>query len=243
MDNYARIRFVPLFYIDDFNLPITMKHTLEISSIRLLFGERLILSDIFLTIHTGEIVGLLGRNGTGKSCLMRVIMGILKAEKSICVDNQYLHAAYKQPKLIRYLPQHRFIPKSLTMKRVFSDFDIDFSEFTHQFAEFSSYEKKRVNQLSGGMFRLLELYLIIKSDTQFVLLDEPFTHISPPQIKKIKALIDKERTRKGFFITDHMYRHILDVCDKTHILTDGKMRVITNRDDSITQKDILYGSF
>lgn len=54
-----------------------MKHTLEVSSVRLLYGERLILSDVYLKIETGNIVGLLGKNGEGKSSLMHVIFGVI----------------------------------------------------------------------------------------------------------------------------------------------------------------------
>ena len=54
-----------------------MKNKLEISSVRLLYGDRLILSDVYLKIETGNIIGLLGRNGEGKSSLMRVIYGTI----------------------------------------------------------------------------------------------------------------------------------------------------------------------
>ena len=205
-----------------------MKHTLEISSIRLLFGERLILSDVYLKIETGDVIGLLGRNGCGKTSLMRVILGSLQAEKSILIDEKSLFEAYRYPKLIRYLPQHNFVPKQLTVKRVFSDFSLDFSEFTTHFPEFESRYKTKFGHLSGGMRRLVELYVIIKSPTQFVLLDEPFTHISPTQIENIKNIIDEERANKGFFISDHMYRHILNVCDRIFLLADGKTKPVAD---------------
>ncbi|MDO5665783.1 MAG: ATP-binding cassette domain-containing protein, partial [Bacteroidia bacterium] len=120
-----------------------MKHTLEIGGIRLLFGERLILSDVYLKIETGKVVGLLGRNGCGKTCLMRVILGSLQAEKSIRIDKTSLFEAYKHPELIRYVPQHNFIPKSLMLKRIFSDFSLDFSAFTSIFPEFGTRYKSK----------------------------------------------------------------------------------------------------
>lgn len=208
-----------------------MKHTLEISGIRLLFGERLILSDVYLTIETGEVVGLLGRNGWGKTCLMRIILGSLPAEKSILVDNKTLYESYKHPELIRYIPQHYFIPKPLTLKRIFDDFSLDFAAFTAIFSEFETRYRSKIGHLSGGMRRIVELYVIMKSPTQFVLLDEPFTHVSPMQIDKIKSIIDEERANKGFFVTDHMYRHVLKVCDKIFLLSDGKIRPVTDETD------------
>jgi|AGTN01.1.fsa_nt_gi ABC-type (unclassified) transport system, ATPase component len=208
-----------------------MTHTLEISGIRLLFDERLVLSDIYLKIETGNVVGVLGRNGEGKSCLMRVILGTLKTEKSIFIDDASMYEAYKYPELIRYLPQHNFIPKSLSLKRIFNDFQVDFSAFIRLFPDFQDLQNTKTGRLSGGMFRLTELYLIIKSDTKFVLLDEPFTHISPLQIAKIKMIIDEESVNKGFFITDHMHRHILNVCDRIYLLVHGKTHLMAEPGD------------
>lgn len=74
-----------------------MKHTLEISGMRLLFDERLILSDVYMKIETGDTVGLLGRNGCGKTCLMRGVYGTLECEKSVIIDNISVYEAYKNP--------------------------------------------------------------------------------------------------------------------------------------------------
>ena len=208
-----------------------MKHILEISGIRLLFGERLILSDVYLKIETGSIVGLLGQNGSGKSCLMRGVYGTLACEKSVSIDDIYFFNVYKQPHLMRYLTQHYFIPKWFTLKRVFRDFCIDFRVFVQLFPEFQGRENARIGHLSGGMCRLVELYVVIKSDTQFILLDEPFTHISPVQVNTIKTIINEERNHKGFLITDHLYIHIVHFCDNVYLLRDGKTNAITTTDD------------
>lgn len=208
-----------------------MKHALEISGMRLLFGERLILSDVYLKIETGGIVGLLGRNGEGKSCLMRGIYGTQPCEKSVKIDDTSVYEAYKNPCLMRYLPQHHYIPKWLSLKRVFLDFSVGFTDFAARFPEFRGSESTKIGHLSGGMHRLVELYVIIKSDTKFVLLDEPFTHISPIQIEKINEIIDEERPNKGFLITDHIYRHIFNVCDRVLLLSNGKTRFVNENDD------------
>lgn len=208
-----------------------MKHTLEIDSMRLLFGERLILSDIYLKIETGDSIGLLGRNGAGKSCLMRGIYGTMKYEKSVSFDNIFLPEAYKQPGLIRYLPQHHFIPKQFTLKRIFRDFTVDFKRFTELFPAFQLRENTKIGHLSGGMYRLVELYIIIKSDTKFVLLDEPFTHISPVQIETIQSVIEEERSRKGFLITDHLFKRIRESCNRMYLLLNGKTHTVENDGD------------
>lgn len=208
-----------------------MKHTLEISSVRLLFGERLILSDVYLKIETGNIVGLLGQNGCGKSCLMRGVYGTLECEKSVSIDDVYFYHAFTHPQLMRYLPQHYFIPKWFSLKRIFRDFRVDFTAFAQLFPEFQGREKARIGHLSGGMHRLVELYVILKSDAQFILLDEPFTHISPVHNDIIESIILSEATHKGFLITDHLYRRIRRVSDPVYLLSNGKTHLVKEVDD------------
>lgn len=208
-----------------------MKHSLEISGCRLFFDERMILSDIYLKMETGNIVGLLGDNGCGKSCLLRGIFGALPYENSVCMDGVSIFKAYQQPQLVRYLPQHHFIPKSLTLKRIFHDFSIDYPAFAELFPEFQDREKVRIDHLSSGMHRLVEIYVILKSETQFILLDEPFTHISPIQMSMIENIITSEVVNKGFLITDHMYRRIQKICRPIYLLSDGKTHLVNENDD------------
>ncbi len=208
-----------------------MIHQLEADSIQLKFGERKILSDIYLKCETGKITGLLGRNGQGKSCLMKIIYGTLECEKSVRFDNHSQKEAFKRTDLLLYLPQFNFIPKSLSLKRVFQDFNVDFKPFVDMFPEFETKFKTSISNLSGGGQRLVELYVIVKSKSQFVMLDEPFTHLSPIQIEKVKELLLEEKTNKGLLITDHMYRQVLDICDNLYVLADGKTYLTNSVDD------------
>ena len=67
------------------------------------------------------------------------------------------------------------------------------------------------------------------------MLDEPFTHLNPIQIENIKEFLLEEKQRKGMLITDHMYRHLLDVSDTVYLLKDGK----THRANSIEELESL----
>ncbi len=205
-----------------------MNHILEIDGIHLEFGGRNILSGIHLTCETGKITGLLGKNGQGKSCLMNIIYGSLRCQKSVRFDHISVAESFKRPDLLMYLPQFNFIPKSLSLRRVFEDFELDYSVFQNKFSEFSTKHKSSAGSLSGGERRLVELYVIVKSVSQFAMLDEPFTHLNPLQIEKVKDLIAEEKTRKGLLITDHMYRHILDICDDLYVLTNGQCYLTKN---------------
>jgi ABC-type lipopolysaccharide export system ATPase subunit len=205
-----------------------MTHKLEADSVQLRFGEREILTNIYLKCETGKITGLLGRNGQGKSCLMKVIHGTLQCEKSVRIDDRPQVEVFRRPDLLLYLPQFNFIPKSLSLKRVFQDFSLDYNLFTKRFPEFSSNYQSSIGSLSGGGQRLVELYIIVKSKTKFVLLDEPFTHLSPIQIENVTELMLEEKKNKGWLITDHMYRHVLDLCDNLYVLANGRTQLVEN---------------
>lgn len=200
-----------------------MQHKFEIDNILLNFGTRKVLSDIYFKCETGKITGILGRNGQGKTCLMNIIYGNLNpTSKSIRFDNISVFQAFKQPSLLTYLPQFNFIPSSLKLSRIFSDFELDFSEFTNNFPEFEANYKTTIKKISDGQRRLIEVYIIIKSKSQFSMLDEPFLHLSPIQIEKVIEILKIEKSKKGFLITDHRYRYVLNICDDLYILKDGK---------------------
>ena len=209
-----------------------MNHLLELDSIRLSFNNSVILSDVFMKCETGKVTGLLGRNGEGKTCLLKMIYGEWATdERSIRFDNIAIVHAYKRPDLIRYLPQFNFFPTFLTLEKVFDDFLLEFSPFEKRFPEFSSRHRSRLKTLSGGQLRFVQTYIIVKAKTQFCLLDEPFTHLMPLQIEKMLELITEEKKNKGFLITDHLYRHIVDISDDLYLLVNGKTHRVKNHTD------------
>jgi len=189
-----------------------MSHILEIDDIQLSFGKRVILSDIHMKLESGKITGLLGRNGQGKSCLFNIIYN-------------------KNYGKTHFLPQFDIMPKSLTVSRVFDDFNVDYPTFERRFPEFTSRHNFKLKNLSGGQFRFLQTYIILKSRAQFVILDEPFTHLMPLQIEKMIQLINEEKQNKGLLITDHLYRHVIDLSNHLYLLTDGKTYSVKNPTD------------
>jgi ABC-type multidrug transport system ATPase subunit len=200
-----------------------MIHTLEADGIQLDFGLRRILSDVYLKCETGKITGLLGRNGQGKSCLMNIMLGTLNAgSNSVRFDGNVIHKAGKKPHLLLYLPQFNFIPKSFTLKTVLDDFQLSLYDFIDRFPDFKDRQHEKVSHLSGGQWRTLEIYIIVKTPSLFAMLDEPFTHLNPIQIDNIKQFMLEEKANKGMLITDHMYNHLLEVSDNVYLLKDAK---------------------
>ena len=201
----------------------------EIDNIELDFGGDPILSGIYLKAETGKISAILGTNGTGKTSLLNIIFGCLQPTHKLIRINR---KAYLKPLfisgLVKYLPQHSIIPSYLQLDKVFRLYKVDWDEFLMHFPEFSESKKYRPKQLSGGQQRVVETYLSLKSTSELVLLDEPFTHLAPIYIEKFQLLLQEEKKRKAILITDHMYRHILETADEIYLLKNCCSKYISN---------------
>lgn len=207
-----------------------MIHTLETDGIQLDFGLRRVLSDVYLKCETGKITGLLGRNGEGKSCLMKIISGNLNAtSNSVRFDGHVVNHARSSPHLLLYQPQFNFIPRPLKVKQVLDDFGLTPADFLNWLPNFKL--DLKVSQLSGGQWRMLEIYVIAKAPSQFAMLDEPFTHLNPIQIEEIKVFLTGQKQHKGILITDHMYTHLLEISDTVYLLKDGRTHLVKTIDD------------
>lgn len=209
-----------------------MKYQLEADGIMLDFGARRILADVYIKCETGQITGLLGRNGQGKTCLMNIIYGTLPAlSKSVRLNGKPVYEAFKRPDLLTYLPQFHFIPGFLTLKRVFADFTLDYAMFSRHFPEFKQPIHTRISELSGGQRRLIEVYVVLMSPSQFSMLDEPFSQLMPLSIERLQVLLKEETQRKGFLISDHLFQHVTDIADQVYLLSNGKTHIIKELSD------------
>ena len=209
-----------------------MGNILEIDSVQLSFGEKAILKSIYIKSETGKVTGILGRNGCGKSCILKLIFGEIKTfEKSVRINGEVLLKDSRKPEDMRMLPQFSFLPKHMAVNRAFKLFDLDFLEFCSVFEEFYKWEKNKIRELSGGNIRILETYLILKSNTKFSILDEPFSHLSPKNISTFIRIIDQEKEKKGIILTDHLYYHITDVSDELYLIKDCASYKINSTDE------------
>lgn len=200
-----------------------MLHTLEVDGVILDFGTNRVLQNVYLKSETGKITGLLGRNGTGKSCLMNIIYGeLIPSDKSIRLNGVSFVSDYRNPADVRYLPQFQFIPQSFKISKIFTDFELDFSDFSTLFPDFKHFYHVPIRELSGGERRIVEIYSILASKTKFCMLDEPFSQVMPIHIDAIKGLIVREKQNKGIIMTDHLYKHIIDICDDLYVINNGQ---------------------
>lgn len=202
-----------------------MGHLLEIDSARMqVGGNRTILENAYLQVRTGEVVALLGLNGSGKSSLLQMLYGTRKGTfRHVRFDGRPMEKAFLDPKSVRYLPQFNFVPGYLSVRRVFEDYKVAPSAFAADFPDLACCVDARIRQLSGGERRLIEVYLMIRSQAAICLLDEPFSQLMPLHITRLKALIRQEVEcgGKGYVIADHMYRDLLQISDRICLLKDG----------------------
>jgi len=207
-----------------------MPNLLEIDSVVKSYDTRVILTDIYLKCKTGDIIGMLGRNGTGKSTLLKILFGILQADrKFIRIDGKFYDQPYKTINELCYLPQHSFLPQHLRVEKIvelylgkskkvsFLD-DLVLSELS----------TNKISQMSGGELRYLEIKLLLHLESKFVLLDEPFNGVSPLLIEKIKKMILEMSEFKGIILTDHDYRNVLNVANRFCLIYDGGIKTITD---------------
>ncbi len=213
---------------------------LLVDSVHLAFGQMTVLQSAYVTSRTGRVTGVLGRNGTGKSCLFKCVMGGIKAQNVFVrindePDTDYGHIG----KRVKYLPQNLFMPADMTLDEAFSLYGVDYDGLVAFDAKFHTYQRMTFGELSGGEARVVEMYIILMSEAEFCILDEPFSNISPNWVEKIKELILKQKEHKGIIVSDHMYESIIEIADDLFLLRDGYTFPIKSRDDLIHHGYIL----
>ncbi len=205
---------------------------LEADNIELSFEDKKILYGVYIKAEIGKITGLLGRNGCGKTCLLRIIFGDLNSKyKNIRINSNHHKKDLYTSNIIAYLPQHQLLPKTLKLTKAFKQFDVDWSAFTQIFDSFSIYKNARTNELSSGELRVVETYLILNSGKAIILLDEPFSFIAPLYVEKFKLLIQEKKKQVAIIITDHFYRDILEISDSIYFLNNGYSKLIKTKKD------------
>lgn len=206
---------------------------LYVDSVSHHYGGRSVLSGVYLTCHTGEVLGLLGRNGCGKSTLLKIIFGALRPHYiHLKLNDELLNRAYLSKK-IAYLPQGFFIPQYLKVGKLVQLYIKNYTDRILNIPVIRDNLNQPIGHLSGGQRRLVEALLILYSDAPFVLLDEPFSQLAPLVADELKMHIEALKAEKGFIVTDHYYRQILAVSDRIVLLHNGSNYTINSEEDLI----------
>ena len=210
---------------------------LKVTDLNKSYANKTILKNIDLDCKTGEIIGIFGRNGTGKSTLLKLIFGIIKADSiSIEINSEIIHQKkIILSKKIGYLPQDTFLPKERKVRDIIPLFypNGDDQDKIFYSPQVSSFEKIKVGKLSLGQLRYLELLIIGNLNHQFLMLDEPFSMIEPIYKDVIKDLLLDFKKTKGIILTDHYYNDVLEITDKNFVIKDADKIEIKDKNDLV----------
>jgi len=206
---------------------------LYVDSVIKSFDTKQVLTDVYLSCEKGEIIGLLGRNGIGKSTLLKIIFGSLQADnKFVKIGNKKVNGLFDSRNLIKYLPQDDFLPEHVNVRTIIELFcNESNAELLREHYLIRPMLGKKCKQLSGGEKRILEILLIVFADSVYTFIDELFNGVAPVFKEEIKKMIKEQSLYKGFIITDHDYRGILDIATRIVILHDGGTKEIKSKDE------------
>ena len=216
-------------------------HRMLVDSIHLEFGTEVVLQSAFLTVETGKVTGVLGRNGCGKSSLFKSIMGGVKPQNIFIrfddkTDTDYAHIGNK----VKYLPQNQLAPGKMTLGEAFKLYDVDYDGLVTFDNKFHEYQRRPFREISGGEARIAEMYLVLHSKADFCILDEPFSNIAPVHVEKMRAMIAELKEHKGIVVSDHHYEDIITVADDLFLLRDGYTFPIKSREDLVKHRYINH---
>ncbi len=211
---------------------------LAASNLQKSYGKRLVVNDVSLYVEQGEVVGLLGANGAGKTTSFYMIIGLERpdngrirlGERDVTKLPMYLRARLG----LGYLPQEPSVFRKMTAAQnvlaVLETLSMGRRERAKRLEELleefgiAHVRNTRGEALSGGERRRCEIARALATDPKFILLDEPFAGIDPKAVDDIQNMILYLRNRGiGILITDHNVRETLGVTDRAYIMAEGSI--------------------
>jgi len=211
---------------------------LRVRNLRKSYKKRVVIRDVTLDLDRGEVVALLGPNGSGKTTTFYAVAGLVNPEGGkVTIDGRDATwmPMYRRARLgIGYLPQEMSIFRGLSVEdNITAVLDIAESDrhrrrerLEELLGEFSIEHLRRAPALalSGGERRRVEIARCLAANPKYLLLDEPFAGVDPISVNDIRMLVSDLKTRGiGVLITDHNVRETLEIVDRAYILHDGKV--------------------
>lgn len=213
-------------------------HTLDVQNLVKDFGKRTVVRGVSLHVNHGEVVGLLGRNGAGKSTTFKMIMGLLKPRRGKIFlgghDVTSLPLYKRARKGLGYLAQEPSIFQRLSVEDNLSAI-LETTDKTRQERDdrleellidfgLDRIRKNPAASCSGGERRRLEIARALITDPKVILLDEPFAGVDPIAREEIKGLVLKlARKDIGILLTDHNVETVLPMTSRSYIIIEGQV--------------------
>ncbi|WP_415297979.1 ABC transporter ATP-binding protein [Clostridium perfringens] len=211
----------------------------EAQNISKTFGEVQALKDLSFVIEKGKALGLLGRNGAGKTTAIRILLGILPSDTGkVLVDNKKLSF---DENAFGYLPEERGLYLKYTVKSQLMHFAslygmkkkeaLNSIEYWLEKFEISEYLNKKVENLSKGNKQKIQLIVAVMHDPEVIILDEPFSGLDPVNVELFKTVI-RELLAKGktLIFSSHRMADVEEFCDDIIMLKKGETILQGNLD-------------
>ncbi|MEW9920598.1 LPS export ABC transporter ATP-binding protein [Marimonas sp. MJW-29] len=226
---------------------------LRVEHLRKSYRKKIVIRDFSMYLNRGEVVALLGPNGSGKTTTFYAIAGLVTPEGgTVTVDGKDVTTLpmYRRAQLgIGYLPQEMSIFRGLSVQdNISAILDISVPH-RHQrrerleelLSDFSIEHLRRAPALalSGGERRRVEIARCLAADPKYLLLDEPFAGVDPISVGDIRHLVADLKNRGiGVLITDHNVRETLEIVDRAYILHEGKVLMSGTPDEVVRNENV-----
>ena len=231
----------------------TLSKGLSVLGLRKSYRKRMVIRDVSLTLNRGEVVALLGPNGSGKTTTFYAIAGLIGSDGGqVLLDGQDISRLpmYRRARLgIGYLPQEMSVFRGLNVEdNILAILDISEPDIHKRreklenlLAEFAIEHLRQTPALalSGGERRRVEIARSLAADPRFLLLDEPFAGVDPISVGDIRQLVAELKKRSiGVLITDHNVRETLHLVDRAYILHDGQVLMSGTAQEVIEDENV-----
>lgn len=209
---------------------------LECININKNYGNKQVLKDINLTISSGKIIGLLGKNGTGKTTLIKIINDLLiPTSGKVLVNGQEIGINSK--KSISYLPERTYLDKTMTVDKILEYFTDFYDNFDYQKAKKLLKDLKldttqKLSQMSKGMQEKVQLVLVMSRKADLYILDEPLGGVDPATRDYIlDTILTNFHEGASIILSTHLIADVERILDEVIFIDQGKIILHSQADD------------
>lgn len=212
---------------------------IEIKNVSKAFEDILAVDDVSVTMKEDTVFGLIGTNGAGKSTVLRMMAGVLKADKgTIMVDGIPVYDNIEVKENVFFIADEPYFFSNANgeeMEKYFSSIYKAFrrDEFYLYMDNFGLNKKRKINTFSKGMKKQLALLCGICSGAKYLLCDETFDGLDPVMRQGVKSIFAKEMETRGLtpIIASHNLRELEDICDHVGLLHKGGVLLSKDLED------------
>lgn len=225
---------------------------IAINDYRAAYGQSEVLHGLDFTLGKSEIVAIVGRNGMGKTTLMKALMGLIPSSGGqASVDNQYITHMKSYERVaagIGYVPQGRMIFPSMSVKEnietgLTSTDQTEVSDDLYQlFPVLKEMSTRRGGNLSGGQQQQLAIARALATQPKVLLLDEPTEGIQPSIIREMARVLKRIRDERqlSILVSEQVLSFALDIADRVLVIENGNLVHEAHRDNIDEQQVAAY---